>query len=129
MGEFRVIIVDDIFTNRLLLSEILISMGYKFYLAKNGAEAIEELKTNEYDLIFMDIEMPVMNGIEATSYIRNMMQEPKCDIPIVALTAHNPRLFFDDHSEVGFTGLLTKPYSLKKIKDILSELFPAQIKQ
>ncbi len=125
MGQLRVIIVDDIFTNRLLLSEILVSLGYTFFLAKNGAEAIEELKINEYDIIFMDIEMPVMNGIEATNFIRNEMPEPKNEIPIVALTAHNPRLFFDDHSEVGFTGLLTKPYSLKKIKGIFEDYFSA----
>lgn len=119
MSKPRVIIVDDIFTNRLLLSEILDDLGFVYFSAKNGKEAVDELAVNDYDLIFMDIEMPVMNGIEATRYVRKNMPAPKCEIPIVALTAHNPALFFDDFSDVGFTNLLTKPYSPSKIKDIL----------
>lgn len=119
MVALRIIIVDDIFTNRLLLSEIMEDLGYKYFLAKNGKEAVDELKVNDYDVILMDIEMPVMNGIETTRYIRGEMLEPKRDIPIIALTAHNPSLFFDDFKDVGFTNLVTKPYSIKKIKELL----------
>lgn len=119
MVALRIIIVDDIFTNRLLLSEIMEDLGYKYFLAKNGKEAVDELKVNDYDVILMDIEMPVMNGIETTRYIREEMLEPKRDIPIIALTAHNPSLFFDDFKDVGFTNLVTKPYSIKKIKELL----------
>ena len=66
----RIIIVDDIFTNRLLLSEIIEELGYEFYVAKNGREAVDELAKNQYDLVLMDIEMPVMNGVEALHNIR-----------------------------------------------------------
>ena len=64
----------------------------------------------------MDIEMPVMNGIETTMHIRGKMPFPKNAIPIIALTAHNPELFFEDFSDVGFDELITKPYSVEKIK-------------
>ena len=121
MAGLRIIIVDDIFTNRLLLSEILEDLGYEYFLAKNGREAVDELSAGEYDLILMDIEMPVMNGVEATRYIREELQDPKSKIPIVALTAHNPKLFFDDYSDAGFSNLLTKPYSVLKIKQLLNE--------
>ncbi len=115
----KIIVVDDIFTNRLLLSEILEELGHVFFLATNGKEAVDEFQKGDYDLILMDIEMPVMNGVETTQYIRQNMPAPKSNIPIIALTAHNPKLFFDDFKDVGFTKLLTKPYSIEKIKELL----------
>lgn len=119
MTKLRIIIADDIFTNRLLLSEILEELGYDYFLAKNGKEAVDELVDNEYDLVLMDIEMPIMNGVEATRYIRESLPSPKNQIAVIALTAHNPKLFFDDYKNVGFTKLLTKPYSISKIKEVL----------
>lgn len=120
MSKLKVIITDDIFTNRLLLSEIMEDLGYEYFLAQNGKEAVDELLQNNYDLVLMDIEMPVMNGVEATRYIREKLVSPKNKIPVIALTAHNPKLFFDDYKDVGFTKLLTKPYSVSRIKDLLS---------
>lgn len=119
MSKLRIIITDDIFTNRLLLSEILEDLGHDFFLANNGKEAVEEFHKNNYDIILMDIEMPVMNGVEATRYIRENFSSPKNEVPIVALTAHNPKLFFDDYKDVGFSMLLTKPYSVAKIREML----------
>ncbi|MCP4311596.1 MAG: response regulator [Bacteroidetes bacterium] len=116
MGKLRILIVDDIFTNRYLLSELVKTTGNEVVIAKNGKEAINILEEEEIDLIFMDIEMPVMNGIETTIYIRNKMPYPKNALPIIALTAHNPELFFEDYSDVGFDELITKPYSVEKIK-------------
>jgi CheY-like chemotaxis protein len=77
------------------------------------------LLANDIDLILMDIEMPVMNGLEATKHIREKLAAPKCYIPVVALTAHNPKIFFDDFKDVGFSQLLTKPYSVRKITELL----------
>jgi len=82
-------------------------------------EAIEALINNNVDVVLMDIEMPVMNGIEATRYIREKLDKPKCYTAVVALTAHNPKIFFDDYKDVGFSQLLTKPYSVKKITELL----------
>ncbi|KPL13242.1 MAG: hypothetical protein AMS23_10340 [Bacteroides sp. SM1_62] len=115
----KVLIVDDIFTNRLLLAEVLRSLDIEFDQAENGREAIDAFEKINYDLILMDIEMPVMNGLETTKYIREQMPEPKNRVTIVALTAHNPQLFFDDFQDVGFDKLLTKPYSLDKLSTIL----------
>ncbi len=115
----KVLIVDDIFTNRLLLAEVLRSMDIEFDEVENGREAIDAFEKIDYDLILMDIEMPVMNGLETTKYIREEMAPPKNEVMIVALTAHNPQLFFDDFQDVGFDKLLTKPYSLDKLSDLL----------
>lgn len=112
----RILVVDDIYTNRYLLSELIKLTGNEAILAENGQEAIEILQNEDIQMIFMDIEMPVMNGIETTQYIRKEMPSPLNVIPIIALTAHNPELFFEDYSDVGFDELITKPYSVEKIK-------------
>ena len=112
----RILVVDDIYTNRYLLSELIKLTGNEVVVAENGEQAIEILTNEEIHMIFMDIEMPVMNGIETTRYIRNEMPSPKNGLPVIALTAHNPELFFDDYSDAGFDELITKPYSVDKIK-------------
>ena len=116
MANLRILVVDDIFTNRYLLSELIKLTGNEVVLAENGEEAIQILENEEIHLIFMDIEMPVMNGIETTQHIRNKLSYPKNALPVIALTAHNPDLFFEDFSDVGFDELITKPYSVEKIK-------------
>ena len=125
MSKLNIIIADDIFTNRLLLSEIIEDLGHDFITAENGKEAVDALLNNKIDLVLMDIEMPVMNGLEATRYIREKLPSPKCYTPVIALTAHNPKIFFDDFKDVGFDQLLTKPYSVKKI----TELFDSFVKK
>ena len=122
MEKLRILVVDDIYTNRFLLTELIKSTGHEVVLAENGEEAIEILKNEEIQLVFMDIEMPVMNGIETTEYIRSKMPPPLNTIPIIALTAHNPDLFFEDFTNVGFDELISKPYSADKIRETISNL-------
>jgi len=118
----KIIIVDDIFINRLLIAEIVKSQGHIIIEAENGRQAIELLKKDPaVDMVLMDIEMPVMNGIEATRYIRESMPPPVNKIPVIALTAHNPKLFFEDYNDVGFNQLLTKPYSIEKMVKVIDE--------
>jgi len=112
----RILVVDDIFTNRYLLSELIKSTGNEVVLAENGKEALDILQSEEIHMVFMDIEMPVMNGIETTAYIRKELPPPLNGLPVIALTAHNPDLFFDDYSDVGFDELITKPYSVEKLR-------------
>ena len=118
----KVLIVDDIFTNRLLLVELLKSIGHEYRQVENGKEAIEAITTEAFDMVLMDIEMPVMNGLETTAYIRKELPFPTNKIPIVALTAHNPQFFFEDFQDVGFDKLLTKPYNIEKLSKIIEEL-------
>ena len=115
MGKCNILIVDDILMNRVLLKELLQQIPCETKEAKNGLEAIEILKTSKIDIVLMDIEMPKMNGLETTRYIRNELSSPLNNVPIIALTAHNPSDFFEDFSCVGFNDLLTKPYSFEKV--------------
>lgn len=120
----KILVVDDIYTNRYLLSELIKLTGNEAVVAENGQEAIEILKSEEIHMVFMDIEMPVMNGIETTQYIRNELPSPLNAITVIALTAHNPELFFEDYSDAGFDQLITKPYSVEKIRAMISESAP-----
>jgi CheY-like chemotaxis protein len=120
--KFNLLIVDDIIMNRILLKEIAAEFSNLTREAENGEQAIEFLKKDPIDVVFMDIEMPVMNGLETTRYIRNHMEPPVRDIPIVALTAYNPADFFNDFKEAGFSELLTKPYSMEKVFNVLSAI-------
>ena len=116
----KVMIADDYYTNRLLVLEILNSMGHDSLEAENGKQVLELLeKHDDIDLVFMDIEMPVMNGIEAMKYIREKMAYPINRIPIIALTAHTPGSPIGDSLSEGFNQTLVKPYSIDKIAEIL----------
>ncbi|MDD2196924.1 MAG: response regulator [Bacteroidales bacterium] len=120
--SYNILIVDDIFVNRLLIKEIVKKIGAKCFDAENGKQAIEIFEKEDIDLILMDIEMPVMNGLEATKHIRMNMPASKRSVPIIALTAHNPANFFEDFNEVGFDQLITKPYSVSKVLSLIEEV-------
>lgn len=116
----KIIIADDYYTNRLLVTEILKSLGHEFIVAENGQQALEALENNnDIDLVLMDLEMPVMNGIEAMRHIRDKLVYPKSNVPIVALTAHSPGMFIQEGQETGFNKLMGKPYSIDKIAELL----------
>jgi len=118
--EMKIIVADDYYTNRLLVSEILKSLGHDFIIAENGRQALEALENNnDIDLVLMDLEMPVMNGVEAMRYIRDNLVYPKSNVPIVALTAHNPGSYIQEGQESGFNKLMGKPYSIDKIAELL----------
>ena len=121
--SLSVLIVDDIFINRMLLREILKNICTECYEAENGKDAIELLNRKNIDIVLMDIEMPVMNGIETTIHIREKFIYPRKNIPIIALTAHDVNVIFNNKTfeEVGFNKLLTKPYSQGSILNIIKE--------
>lgn len=122
MENIKVLIVDDIVVNRILIKEIIKKITTNYVEASNGKQAIEYLEANDdFDVVLMDIEMPVMNGIEATKYIREKLPNPKNRIPVLALTAHNPAQFFNDYKDVGFDELMTKPFSLEKVQRLITE--------
>jgi CheY-like chemotaxis protein len=120
----RILVVDDIYTNRYLLSELIKLTGNEAVQAEDGQQAIDILTSQEIHMVFMDIEMPVMNGVETTQFIRNELPSPLNAVTVIALTAHNPELFFEDYSDAGFDELITKPYSVEKIRAMISDNAP-----
>ncbi len=120
--RYNFLIADDIIMNRFLLREIVTEIANEVFEAGNGNEVIDLLNNKSVDIILMDIEMPEMNGVDTTKFIRNKMEPPLSETPIIALTAHNPKDFFENHRNVGFDHLITKPYSIEKVMQVISTL-------
>ncbi|MDR1378325.1 MAG: response regulator [Synergistaceae bacterium] len=115
----RVLLVEDNEINRMIATELLSDMGVVVSTAENGLDALETLKDNEYDIILMDIQMPKMDGLTATSHIR---ANPKyADLPILALTAH---ALAEDREESLLSGMndhLTKPIDPDQLFESLKQ--------
>jgi len=104
--NIRVLVVEDIALNQLLMKTLLDDFGFERDIAPNGKIAIEKLQANAYDIILMDLQMPEMNGFEATDYIRNTM---KSQIPIIALTADVTTVDLAKCKAVGMNDYIAKP--------------------
>jgi PAS domain S-box-containing protein len=102
----RVLVVEDIALNQLLMKTLLDDFGFERDIAANGRIALEKLQTNTYDIILMDLQMPEMNGFEATEYIRKKM---KSKIPIIALTADVTTVDLEKCKAVGMNDYIAKP--------------------
>ncbi len=106
IGNIKVLVVEDIALNQLLLKTLLDDFGFESDIAANGKIAIEKLQNKTYDIILMDLQMPEMNGFEATDYIRNKMHS---NIPIIALTADVTTVDLAKCKSVGMNDYLAKP--------------------
>jgi len=110
MKNMKVLIVEDITLNQLLMKTLLDDFGFKHDTANNGKIAIEKLKNKSYDIILMDLHMPEMNGFEATEYIRNTMN---LKIPIIALTADVTTVDLAKCKAIGINDYIAKPIDEK----------------
>jgi CheY-like chemotaxis protein len=106
INEIKVLVVEDIALNQLLMKTLLDDFGFANDIAENGKIAIEKLKEKDYDIILMDLQMPEMNGFEATEYIRNTMNSP---IPIIALSADVTTVDVAKCKTVGMNDYMAKP--------------------
>lgn len=109
----RILIAEDVESNYLYLSAVLSKIKAKIFWAKNGTEAIDIFKREELDLILMDLQMPEMNGYEATKLMKSL----KPDLPIVAQTAFAMSDDREKALDAGCDDYLAKPI---KSKDLLN---------
>jgi signal transduction histidine kinase/CheY-like chemotaxis protein len=130
LKNINVLVVEDIALNQLLMRTLLDDFGFKCEIAANGKIGIEKLKANSYDLILMDLQMPEMNGFEATEYIR---KEMKLTIPIIALTADVTTADLAKCKAVGMDDYISKPVDERllhsKIVLFLTRVSVAQVQE
>ncbi|PJA07997.1 MAG: hypothetical protein COX70_05020, partial [Flavobacteriales bacterium CG_4_10_14_0_2_um_filter_32_8] len=108
--NIKVLVVEDIALNQLLMKTLLDDFGFDRDIAGNGKIAIEKLAAKSYDIILMDLQMPIMNGFEATAYIRNTLNSK---IPIIALTADVTTVDLAKCKAVGMNDYIAKPVDEK----------------
>jgi PAS domain S-box-containing protein len=114
-----VLIVEDNTTNQLVASKMLEKIGFEVDIASNGQEAVQMSQSKEYDIIFMDLQMPVMDGFEATIEIRKFDKE----IPIVALSAAVMRKDKEETKEVGMNDHICKPINKEELYRVVADYF------
>ncbi len=120
----RVLIVDDEKLNMELMASIIKFKEVACDVAENGKEAVEKYEDGHYDLIFMDINMPVMNGYEAAKLIRHKEEEKGAEpVPIVAVTSLQAPSGAKEFGLDGFDHYIEKPFRVSQVVDIMSYFF------
>jgi CheY-like chemotaxis protein len=119
-GRITCLIAEDNLINQKILMRFLKNLGIDADLAKDGTEAVENVKQKTYDIIFMDIQMPRMDGLAATKCILNECQLEKEPV-IIAVTANTSHDIEKNCYDVGMKGFISKPVSIKVIKEALKQ--------
>lgn len=134
LSNTKVLLVEDNKVNQIVTSDLLKSQNCKVTICNNGQEALEEFIENDYDIILMDMQMPVMDGYTAMRIIRNDIQNEKRNVPIIALTAHAFQGELDKCKVSGATDYLSKPFEPTSLFSMMGRLLdlqtlgPAEIK-
>jgi CheY-like chemotaxis protein len=112
--SLRILLVDDNPVNLKVASIMLKRLGHQTDLATNGIEAIEAFEDQSYDIVLMDIQMPKMNGLEATKIIRQRWHQ---DLKIIIITAYTN--YHDACIDAGADDFLTKPLKIENLREII----------
>jgi CheY-like chemotaxis protein len=122
-----ILVAEDQNDNLVLVSLWLQNLGYRVLTAVNGEAAVEIAKIAKPDLILMDIGMPLMDGLEATRYIRRIPEIS--DLPIIFLTAFDTKEFRQRAGDAGGDGYLTKPFDFDRLSKLILNLLPKETPQ
>jgi CheY-like chemotaxis protein len=119
MKAMRVLIVEDEKINAMVIEAMLGKIGHDVHLADNGRQALQKAGQQEFDLIFMDIQMPELDGLETTQAIRTTALERNRRVPIIALTAHAMKGDRERFMAAGMDGYLVKPVDINRLLEVL----------
>ncbi len=127
--EAWVLIVDDNEINCMVAEEMLKPLEMNIEIAVDGRQAVEMVRKKQYDLVFMDHFMPVMNGIEAAKEIRKLDEAYYQKLPIIALTANTAKEQQEEYLQAGMSDFLSKPIDMTEIYKLIRKWIPDKIKQ
>ena len=120
INGLSILVVEDNPVNQIVVKKFLNRWGLITDTAKNGQEGLEKIQANTYDLVLMDLQMPVMDGREAIKQIRQLPDTEKAQIPIIAMTASVLDVNLSMVSELGVDGYVMKPFEPEHLKDTIS---------
>ncbi|MEO0584341.1 MAG: response regulator [Bacteroidota bacterium] len=127
LSQMRVLVVEDMKMNQFLMRQIFKRKKIPVDIASNGKEAIELLEKQEYDVVFMDLHMPVMDGRDATRIIRDPQSHVlNHRIPIIGLSADAFNKTRDELLQLGMNDFLTKPV---EVQDVYNKLIQLQMEK
>jgi CheY-like chemotaxis protein len=118
----KVLIAEDSSVIQNLTKKILSIQNYEISSVKNGQQVLETLDKESFDIILMDINMPVMDGIECTEKIRGLADPGKSKIPIIAITGNARNLSLEEYREIGINELLQKPLNFDELVNLVKRL-------
>ncbi len=126
---YKILLADDNPVNRDLAARLLTKRGHEVITVENGQEAVDRFLESVFGVILMDLEMPVMSGIEAARQIRAKERATAVDTPpytpIIAMTAHDQEAQKTSCLVVGMDGFITKPIDIKSIHQTIQEIVDA----
>ncbi|MBE7173910.1 MAG: response regulator [Williamsia sp.] len=121
LGKRKILVAEDIELNQQIVKHIIQSWGCEVTIATNGAQALHCITRNNYDLVLMDIQMPEMDGIQATLQIRSLPDKTKASIPIIAFTAHSLKEDSAKYLAAGMNDYLSKPFVEEKLYEMIAK--------
>jgi CheY-like chemotaxis protein len=117
---FNILVVEDNLVNQKIMKSMLQRLGHTVMIAEDGMAALPMIHTTQFQLILMDVQMPIMDGIECTKHIRTVMQLSKEQLPIVGLTAgYQPSEDEYYENDVGMNSCVGKPLPMLKLKEVI----------
>jgi PAS domain S-box-containing protein len=121
----NVLLVEDNILNQVLAKKVLTDWHWNVDIADNGLKAVEKVQEKDFDIVLMDIQLPEMDGYEATKYIRNQLNPEKASVPIMAMTAHAISSEEEKCINAGMDGYISKPFNQKTLySKIMSIVHP-----
>lgn len=120
------LVVEDNPVNQIVLKTQLEILGFTVEVAADGQAALDLIKPEKFDVIFMDIQMPVMGGIECTEHIRRSEFQQIKEIPVIAVTANVTREYRDSCEECGMDGFVSKPLNVEELVEQISLVLAAE---
>lgn len=115
----KVLIAEDSSVIQNLTKKILSIQNYQISSVKNGQQVLDALESEPFDIILMDINMPIMDGIECTEKIRSLEDPGKSNIPIIAITGNARNLSLEEYREIGINEFLQKPLNFDELVNLV----------
>lgn len=126
--KYHILLAEDFEINQEVITPILEKQGFRVTIVVNGEQALQAVQEKSCDLVLMDVQMPVMDGLEATLKIRNLKDPRKASIPIIALTAHALKGDRERFLKAGMDEYLSKPVHSNELIQVISKLLDQQEK-
>jgi CheY-like chemotaxis protein len=118
----KVLIAEDSSVIQNLVKKILEFQNFEITVVKNGEQVIQLLEKEDFNVILLDINMPVMDGMECVKAIREMSDAKKAAVPVVAITGNARNYSEEDFTNAGFTDVLMKPLNFDKLVSVVKSL-------